>query len=209
MGELEKDLAAQANFDHAEQNNNLSDIINSKHSQGELLINEFLDDDDDEEMDFFGKNSNKKKATASRKLTLKSSSRSKSSQKTTGNKTDTRDINFLIQRYKEDNNGVGTTDICILFSYWQINYGPESGVQKSMAQENQTLINYNSKSFNNKTYFNQNRPMSMDRSPLEENFNLDQIEQNSIEDEDKSNAVEYQAAYKKENKVSVPKINLN
>jgi hypothetical protein len=89
-------------------------------------------------MDFFGKNSNKKKGNANHKQNLKSSSRSKSSQeKTLGNtKTDTRDINFLIQRYKEDNNGVGTTDICILFSYWQINYGPDSGVQKSMAQEN-------------------------------------------------------------------------
>lgn len=29
-----------------------------------------------------------------------------------------RDIYFLMQRYKDDNKGQGTTDICLLFSYW-------------------------------------------------------------------------------------------
>ena len=137
---------------------------------------------------------------------MKSSSRSKSSQKTNGGKTkiDTRDIYFLMQRYKEDNNGVGTTDICILFSYWQINFDPDRN-QKSLIHENQTLINYNSKSFNNKTYFNQNRPMSLDRSPMEENFNRDQIEQNSIEGELKASGQNYGA--KKDQKSLVPKIN--
>ena len=32
--------------------------------------------------------------------------------------SNTRDVNFLIERYKEDNNGVSTTDIVMLFSYW-------------------------------------------------------------------------------------------
>ena len=32
--------------------------------------------------------------------------------------SNTRDVNFLMERYKEDNNGVSTTDIVMLFSYW-------------------------------------------------------------------------------------------
>lgn len=100
MEQLDNDLISPvSNFEGAEDNHELSEIMNSKQSQGELLINEFLDDDDDEEMDFFGKDTGKKlKNGADPNINLKSSSRSKSSQKTTGDKTktDTRDINFLI-----------------------------------------------------------------------------------------------------------------
>jgi hypothetical protein len=31
---------------------------------------------------------------------------------------DTRNINFLLEKFKEENNGIGTTDICVLFSFW-------------------------------------------------------------------------------------------
>lgn len=47
--------------------------------------------------------------------------------------------------------------------------------------------------------------MSLDRSPLEENFNLDQIEQHSIEGELKTSGQNYGA--KKDQKSLVPKIN--
>jgi hypothetical protein len=123
----------------------LSEII-QKQSQGEMLINEFLDDAEQLEFDFFQNGPNAKSNKKQEKV-------------------NTRDINFLMDKYKEENHGKGTTDICILFSYWQINFGPK-------LEDDKTLINYNSKSFNNKTYFN--RPISMDRSPLE--FNLDPID---------------------------------
>jgi len=38
----------------------------------------------------------------------------------------TKDVFFLMERYKEDNNGQVTTDICQLFSYWHTNYHPNS-----------------------------------------------------------------------------------
>ena len=122
----------------------LSEIIN-KQSQGEMMINEFLDDGEQLEFDFF-ENGPEAKSTKKQE------------------KINTRDVHFLMEKYKEENGGKGTEDICILFSYWQINFGPKD--------DEKTLINYNSKSFNNKTYFN--RPISMDRSPME--FNLDPID---------------------------------
>ena len=106
---------------------------------------------------------------------------------------DTRDVHFLMERYKEDNKGQGTTDICRLFSYWQANFcyhragstdcaasanasasGPAPGIlgpgpsgsasnnlntiKSSIAlmhdEKTSSFINYNSKSFNNKTYYN-------------------------------------------------------
>ena len=104
--------------------------------------------------------------------------------------TNTRDVNFLMERYKEDNNGVSTTDIVMLFSYWQTNYGPNQTSTlnlKSTIHDEKTLINYNSKSFNNKTYFGheqtqeiveQVRQESLEPSPIghevNENF-LDQV----------------------------------
>jgi len=30
----------------------------------------------------------------------------------------TRDVYFLMDKYKTENNGIGTTDICQLFSFW-------------------------------------------------------------------------------------------
>jgi hypothetical protein len=56
-------------------------------------------DDEQLEFDFFGGKSN-----------------SKNIEKT--EKVNTRDINFLMEKYKEENGGKGTEDICILFSYW-------------------------------------------------------------------------------------------
>lgn len=72
--------------------------------------------------------------------------------------TSTRDVFFLMDRFKEDNNGQGTTDIYQLFSYWHNNYAPSNITStlnlKTTINEDKTLINYNSKSFNNKTYVN-------------------------------------------------------
>lgn len=77
-------------------------------------------------------------------------------------KTEHRDVFYLMERFKEDNNGVATTDVCVLFSYWQTNFAEEK-----------TLINYNSKSFNNKTYLPSNlanfQNSLLDVSPIERN----------------------------------------
>lgn len=98
-----------------------------------------------------------------------------------------------MERYKEDNKGQGTTDICLLFSYWQANFcynrpgstddgtsvsasanGLTPGIHGVVASQSNSnnlntikssiaimhdektssFINYNSKSFNNKTYYN-------------------------------------------------------
>ena len=70
----------------------------------------------------------------------------------------TRDVFFLMDRFKEDNNGQATTDIYQLFTYWHHNYAPSNITStlnlKTTINEDKTLINYNSKSFNNKTYVN-------------------------------------------------------
>ena len=50
-----------------------------------------------------------------------------------------RDVYWLMERYKVENNGTSTTDICTLFNFWQQNFDTQ---QMSHA-----------KSFNNKTYF--------------------------------------------------------
>ena len=34
------------------------------------------------------------------------------------NADDTRNIHFLMEKFKEDNNGIGSNDICVLFSFW-------------------------------------------------------------------------------------------
>jgi hypothetical protein len=59
-----------------------------------------------------------------------------------------------MDRYKEDTGGQGTTDIIHLFNYWQSNYGQAlfNNQMKTTMNDDKTLINYNSKSFNNKTY---------------------------------------------------------
>ena len=41
----------------------------------------------------------------------------------------TRDVFFLMDRFKEDNNGQATTDICQLFTYWHNNYAPSIGIK--------------------------------------------------------------------------------
>jgi hypothetical protein len=65
-----------------------------------------------------------------------------------------RDIYYLLNKYKEDNNGAEANDICVLFNYWQSNFGPNSPYKSStlVMNDDKTLINFNSKSFNNKTY---------------------------------------------------------
>lgn len=67
-----------------------------------------------------------------------------------------------MERFKEENNGVGTTDICVLFSFWQTNFGLcEAGLgdegNAGKYPEEKSWMNYHSKSFNNKTFLNNDR----------------------------------------------------
>ena len=41
-----------------------------------------------------------------------------SDQDSKANHDDTRNINFLLDKFKEENGGIGTNDICVLFSFW-------------------------------------------------------------------------------------------
>ena len=93
------EYAQKDDFFQEDRKEELSEIVNSKQSQGELLINEFLDDEQ-LEFDFFGAKSTNKKVEKPEKV------------------VNTRDVHFLIEKYKEENGGKGTDDICILFSYW-------------------------------------------------------------------------------------------
>lgn len=107
-------------------------------------------------------------------------------------KNNSRDIYFLMDRYKKENNGIPTTDICLLFSYWQTNFGHAEMLLNShkntFTDEKTTFNNYNSKSFNNQTYFNndrqQQREISLEGSPIQPGPKYDVFqhdEQNSLE----------------------------
>lgn len=71
-----------------------------------------------------------------------------------------RDVFFLMQKYQEFNNNIGSTDICVLFSFWQTHFGSMTPLETNSDEadgrnhdENKTWMNFNSKSFNNKTMF--------------------------------------------------------
>ena len=55
-----------------------------------------------------------------------------------------------MEKFKEDNKGIETRDICVLFSYWQTNFSHHHKIEEKTS----SFINFNSKSFNNKTYIN-------------------------------------------------------
>ncbi len=60
-----------------------------------------------------------------------------------------------MDKFKEDHKGVETRDICVLFSYWQANFSHSNFKIIPYADEKtSSFINFNSKSFNNKTYIN-------------------------------------------------------
>ena len=40
-----------------------------------------------------------------------------------------RDVFYLMEKFKEESKGQGTTDICVLFSFWQSNFATMNGQQ--------------------------------------------------------------------------------
>lgn len=79
---------------HGEDRHNSNLLANIKMDSGPLLLNNFLPSDNNDSIEL-----DKLKDKASMA-------------------TNTRDVHYLMEKYKAENNGVGTNDICLLFSYW-------------------------------------------------------------------------------------------
>ena len=65
-----------------------------------------------------------------------------------------------MERFKEATKGQTTTDICVLFSFWQANFSNGSNL-KTLADERNMSLNYASKSFNNKSILPYDRHRSI------------------------------------------------